>query len=179
MIYMYEAVKRPKENTDMSGIKFVREVQYPDQTEGEVIERLSLKIARLPGVWRIYRSVNKRDEVKSKLELIETLTRQLVLPSSVSNKNPESLWKDILMQPHNKAERLFLLDVDTREETVIAAILNDPRIQVKTLADTPNGFHVICEPFDPRIIEKLAEVSVKKDALLYIKTITVPMIDRR
>lgn len=172
-MYMYEAIKRPKENADMSGLRFIREVGYDRFTEKEIIDRLELKISSTPGIWRIYRSVNKRDERKAKLELAETLIKQLVYPESVSNKDPESLWKDILMQPHNKAERLFLIDLDSNDEALAKKIIYNPAITVHDKIKSPNGFHLICDPFDPRQIEGMPEASVVKDALVYIKTVTV------
>jgi hypothetical protein len=176
-MYVYQAIRRPKENPDIDGIRVIREVGYSRFTEQEIINKLKAKISTIPGVWRIYRSVNTRDEVKSKLELIDTLTRQLVLPNSVSNKDPESLWKDILMQPHNKAERLFLLDIDSKDEFVIKTIFINALINIHQVAETPNGFHMICDPFDPKLIESFQEtVSIKKDALVYIQTITVPIL---
>lgn len=96
-MFVYQAIRRQKENLNIEGPRIIREVQYSRFSEAQIIERLKAKISTTPGVWRIYRSVNKRDEVKSKLEFIVILTRQLVLPQSVSNKDPESLWKDILM----------------------------------------------------------------------------------
>lgn len=176
-MYMYEAIRRQKENSDIEGARIIREVGYPRFTEQEIIERLKAKISIIPGVWRIYRSVNERDEVRSKLELIDTLTRQLVLPDSVSNKDPESLWKDILMQTRNKSQRLFLLDIDTKDGAVVHTIRSNANIVVHQLSHTPNGFHMICDPFNPRLIESLQEVvSIKKDALLYLQTITVPIV---
>jgi hypothetical protein len=174
MIYMYEAIRRPKENSNMDGLRCVRAVKYDNTTEDEVIAQLKLKIASTAGRWRIYRLVNARDPVKAKLELIETLTKQLVYPLSVSDKNPEALWRDILMQPRNKVERLFLIDVNTLDYGCVSQILADARITVQYVTHTPNGYHIVAEPFDPRFIEPLSEfASIKKDALVYITTIDV------
>lgn len=176
-MYVYEAIRRPKENPTIVGPRIIREVCYSHLSEEQVISNLKAKISAIPGVWRIYRSVNKRNETNAKLELINTLIKQLVLPNSVSDKNPESLWKDILMQPHNKAERLFLLDIDTKDEAVFNSVINNPEVVPQKVVATPNGFHIICEPFNPNHIESIADVvSIKRDALLYIQTITVPIM---
>ena len=178
-MYVYEAIRRPKENPTIVGPRILREVGYSSLSEEQVIENLKAKISVIPGVWRIYRSVNKRNEVNSKLEFINALTKQLVAPDSVSQKNPESLWKDILMQPHNKAERLFLLDVDTKDEVVLQALTSNEEIKSHRVVSTPNGFHIVCEPFNPNLLDSLGiayDVSVKRDALLYMQTITVPMM---
>lgn len=51
-----------------------------------------------------------------------------------------------------------------------------PEIAINQIVHTPNGFHIICEPFNPKLVEQLQDVvSIKKDALVYIETITVPI----
>lgn len=175
-MYVYQAIKRTKDNEIIQGPRTIREVFYEDrQTSEEVIDKLKSRIAKFPGAWRIYRSVNRRNPILAKLELIETLTKQLVVPDSVSNKNPESLWKDILMQPRNKAERLFLLDIDTRDYAVCSAAINSVGADcvIHTVVSTPNGYHVVCDPFNPERLSSLADVSIKKDALLFISLLEV------
>ena len=35
------------------------------------------------------------------------------------------------------------------------------------MVKTPNGYHGIVEPFDPRLVENIENVEVKKDAFLF------------
>ena len=175
-MYVYQAIRRTKENPVIEGTRIVREVLYEDiQTEAEILDKLEARICGIPGIWRIYRSVNRRNPVLAKLELIETLTKQLVTPEAVSNKNPESLWKDILMQPKNKASRLFLVDIDTKDYTVCNAVINSvgAEVVVHKVVSTPNGYHVVCDPFNPERISNIANVSIKKDALLFISLLEI------
>lgn len=172
-IYVYQAIRRTKENNEIVGPKAVREVCYEGRTEEDTINKLKLTISQHPGVWRIYRSVNRRDERKAKLELITCLTKQLVYPNQVSPKSPNSLWKDILMQPHNKAERLYLLDIDTKDKTQVLAIMSSSQLCIVTTQETINGFHVVVEPCDPTIFASYDYVEVKKDALLFIEAVEV------
>ena len=167
-MYVYLAIQRSKENANKAPT--FREVHYDHLDKDDVISRLIMKTSDIPGVWRIYRSVNKRDERKTKLELIETLTKQLVFPNSVSNKNPESLWKDLLMQPRNKTERLFLIDVDCMNEApVVFTCLEANQVRIIMKRYTPNGMHIVTEPFDPKIINCFEHVEIKKDGLLFVE----------
>lgn len=109
------------------------------------------------------------------MELVDTLIKQLVTPAAVSDKNPESLWKDILMQPRNKAERLFLLDVDTKDDNILERLNN--YLLVSDLffeaRPTPNGMHYVTEPFNPVVLEEFEDVSLKKDGLLYVESLEI------
>lgn len=172
-MYVYEAIKRTKENSNIEGPRIIREVLYAHQTEEQVITKLKKAITEFPGVWRIYRTVNKRNYDKARLELAHTLFDQLINPEGTSNKNPESLWKDILLQPRNKSERLFLLDIDTKDNSVLLKLLTNPQLIVRYKVETPNGYHLICEPFNPELIQNIEQVEVKKDALVYIETVEI------
>jgi len=179
-VYMYEAIRRAKDNGHCgnpvkNGVH--REIQYPHQTEGEVIERLENRICRTPGIWRIYRSVNSRDTLKAKIDLINILVQQLAAPMSVTKKNPESIWKTALMQPKNRAERKYLVDIDTKDWEMVLQIQEVIAGQwgILETIETPNGYHLITRPFDARLLAIWKDVaSVQKDALYFVKKLEVP-----
>lgn len=173
-MYVYQAIRRRKENKTIEGPRVIRQVDYHDDHRW-VEHRLKKAIQDYPGIWRIYKSVNRRDYNKARLELAHTLINQLVKPEGNSDKNPESLWKDILMKPSNKAERLFLVDVDSTDYDEKKAVQDVLRlVKFHQVTPTPNGQHIITDPFDPRSIEKLFPYAeVKKDALVYVDTVEV------
>jgi len=164
-LYVYQAVRRTKENDNIVGPRIIREVS----SYTNPINILKKATADYPGIWRIYRSVNARNVNKAEVELVKTLVDRINDPSSASNKPIPSLWKTILMQPRNKAERLYLIDIDTVNSEVPAAInrLLDGKVHMST--NTPNGYHLIAEPFDIRLVESIEDVSVLKDGLLFIE----------
>jgi hypothetical protein len=70
------------------------------------------------------------------------------------------------MQPHNKAERKFLLDIDDKDSIdVVKTILEIAKIEILDFIETPNGYHIVTFPFDRRILPKC--VDVKPDALKF------------
>ena len=185
-IHVYCAIKRKKENTPehlSNGPIVMRESDIHEDT----ISLLKESTKKYPGVWRIYKSVNKRDVKKSELELVKTLIDKHT--TSINNIKPvPRLWKTILMQPRNKAERKYLIDIDNVDiidsvkEILTDYITNhnnsDQNKQLMNSFDTiktPNGYHIIIEPFDVRILDHFSEkdCSINKDGLLFIERYTV------
>jgi hypothetical protein len=163
-VHVYFAVKRNKDNKpEHHGHSSVREIC--SDNEPQTIRRLKASITE-PGIWRIYRSVNSRDVKKAELELVKTLIDRMALPLSTSPLPLISLWKTILMQPHNKAEKKFLIDIDS--EDALTPVLSNPVIEIERQVRTPNGYHLVCKPFDVRILEGIQNASIQKDGLLFI-----------
>lgn len=123
------------------------------------------------GTWRIYRSVNKRDLIKGmKMLQVELINRGEEIAYKI-----DQVWKSILMKPECKAERKFLIDIDTRDippQYIKAKYLKDVKIHESN--KTPNGYHMVTDPFDSRgILSDLGEsIEIKRDALLYMNTIS-------
>lgn len=185
-IHVYCAIKRKKENTPeylINGPTVIRESDIHEDT----VSLLKESTKKYPGVWRIYRSVNKRDVKKSELELVKTLIDKHTTRQGDFKPVPR-LWKTILMQPRNRAERKFLIDIDNiaiidTVKEILTNYINDynnngKNKQLMTLFDTiktPNGYHIISEPFDERILSNFSkdDCSINKDGLLFIERYTV------
>ena len=174
-IYIYEAIKRKKENPNNVGERCIREVSY-DVVGKRAIDELKKKTSNDVVIWRIYRTVNSRDARKAQIDLAKTLI-DILSGVNDTKKTVENLWKDILSQPRNKAERKFLVDVDSAcLVNKVSKIIRDcgRGLLLDTVA-TPNGFHLITLPFDPRIMkdslttEEFANVEIKKDALVFVE----------
>ena len=166
-MYVYQAVRRNKENQGNKDREQYWEVAYPDSDHDGVIASMKRRVSHKPGVWRIYRSVNQRDIVKAKLDLLDILTKSLVYEDK---RRVETIWRTVLMQPKNKAERLFLLDIDSTTPDIVAIhkAIGGPEKQ-KDLVFTPNGYHMITEPFNPTAMVPFEYVEIKKDAFLFIE----------
>ena len=169
-IYVYQAIRRTKENSTTSGPRVIREPDVHEDTVGV----LKKAIQGYPGTWRIYRSVNLRDVRKAEIELAKTLIDRAYAPQD-GQKNVLSLWKTILMQPRNKAERLYLVDIDTTDDEKALEIV-DIVVELAghgETVQTPNGWHFLCKPFDVRVLEQFDCASVHKDGLLFVERIEV------
>jgi hypothetical protein len=175
------ALLRKKENKDVTPITFKQiihqkteydpflncEEQYKDD-----FEILKTRIKNIPGIWRIYESVNRRDTEKAQKELII----RLINDNKKYINKIDSLWKTCLMQPKNKSEHYLLIDIDTKEPETLNQIVDVLKKQVKKflIRETINGYHIKTEKFDTRLISTIPLIEIKHDALLFITTITIP-----
>lgn len=76
-----------------------------------------------------------------------------------------------LMQPQSKITGNFIIDVDTKDDTVMNAVdklVADLELEVHTKYATKNGWHLVVEPFNPTLWD-IPETSVKKDPLILLK----------
>ena len=164
--YIYVALRRNKENKLPSRCHKI----VSDGDNAKALKMLLAIVAGQEGVWRIYRSVNKRDLAKARKVLLHDLI-----------ENPENnlagiggLWKSIVMRPESKGERLWLIDIDTKDDVFIADVgrflLDIDRCPIEN-SDTPNGIHLVVKPFDASKFN-FDNVEIKKDALLFLYLVT-------
>ena len=180
--YVYEFMMRKKDNNPeyiVLDTRCIRLVVYQDQDPEPLIEGVKQSLrAQSPkpvGKWRVYRSVNLRDTKKSELELVHKLTERFFDSSFMGGKRLESMWKTTLMQPRNKAERKFLIDIDSKNKDLLEEVVNHPdvKLMAKEIISTPFGYHVIARPFNSLIFNDYPEVEVKKDALQFVEMFEV------
>jgi hypothetical protein len=166
--YIYSAIRRNKDNEGMSGKeKVVRKLIKNIDTDIEILKKITESMGS--GTWRIYRTVNKRDFIKAHKELIHYLI------DNPDKTHIESIWKTILSQPRNKAEKLFLIDIDDGNNESWNSVKHELIARNVGIIDynvTPNGFHFITHGFDVRgFIESFDfDVTIKKDALFFVES---------
>lgn len=144
-VHLYIALRRKKENHDLTS-SCIRQIITNDKLDLEI---LKLKISKRQGIWRIQKTVNKRDCNKAAKilmhKLIDCPEKYLQIPS---------LWKSCLLQPEARGERNFLIDYDVDNENVekVRFFFSDNSILCYASKRTPNGWHFITEPFDKKLI---------------------------
>lgn len=170
---------RNKDNKDLKGfcerkkVFLVREFEpYMGEREEEVDMYKEFERFVQEGVdgemSRLYISVNSRDEKKIQRDLfIELYDKQMDFVSftrklvSIANKDD------------NKASRNYLLDYDkdTTEEEMLkdieeikGNITHGNMLEILLYQKTPNGWHIITNPFDITAIKK-DYITVKKDGM--------------
>lgn len=164
-VYVYEAIRRTKENpTPIEGPKCIRYIDW-DEDEHKAIKTLQNRTQMYPGVWRIYRTVNKRNVHKALNEYIKLLT-DIAMRVNTTDKNPETLWRNVLCNPCNKSERVWLLDYDLPLASV--PHISDPRVTVIEAHKTPNGWALLVEPFNTEEVKLGEKIEIKRDGLLFI-----------
>lgn len=145
--------------------------------EGNPFEQMDQlrKITQLePGVWRIYRTVNKRNFDKAR----ELLMIKLIQDPNDYTDKIGTLWKSIMMKPECKAEKKWLLDIDTKEEAKVTKVfdfLKEKDVKIHRVDETPNGWHLVTDGFDCRELH-LDELEIKKDGLLFMELVNAPKV---
>lgn len=158
---LFLAFARPKDGE--ANRKCIRTI-IRDYEQDLAILEAKLKI--IGGVWRIHKTVNSRDCEKARLWLLHKLIDNPEFAGCV-----DSLWRTALLQPECKATDYFMFDVDTKEENIIADVVNLIRSNIISRVKTPNGWHYITKPFDTREVCKWSCVSLKRDGYIFIKKV--------
>jgi hypothetical protein len=130
---------------------------------------LEAKLKVLGGSWRIHKTVNLRDTEKAKKWLLHKLIETSQFDGCI-----DSLWRTALLQSECKAEKNFLLDIDTKELVkldIIREILSKSKCTILEMRESPNGYHFITTPFDTRNVCKLPYVTLIRDGYIFVKKI--------
>jgi len=186
-VYVYIAIRRvsPNKNENIGlDKKSYRLIRYHNQTEESIVDELGEMIHGQPGLWRVYRTINKRSLKKAYRRMqIEMLEKE----DSVIRK-VNSHWKSILMKPESKCERKILFDFDSDDAKMFDEFMNeiieynrqfDQSDKTEPLlcekVQTPNGFHLITNVFNTfefksfGMSKKFKDiVEIKTDALFYV-----------
>jgi hypothetical protein len=172
-VHVWVALRRRKDNPGMTELchRIVcRDGTFEGRAEGLTIVKELL--VRKDGKWRIYRSAAPRDTVKAQkalmIEIIKEPTRHL---NSISSR-----WKSLLMKPQQASARVWLLDIDNispvTKDRVIEYVKERGSHLITTPRQSPNGWHIVVQPFDNRAFSQLfPDVEIKKDALLFWETV--------
>jgi hypothetical protein len=173
--YMIVAIRRcsPNKNENVGLEKIVRRTvvsaKYGDKDYKEQLKFLEASVSGFPGYWRMYRSVNMRDLEKGR----KMLQIKLIERGEGFEHKIDSEWKSLLMKAENKAERKFLVDIDTDNLMVrhdVIKMLRENSIDILEENQTPNGYHIITNPFNPQLLDedRFKDVELKKDELFFL-----------
>ena len=157
--YVLMAIARRKHNESLSNSEEI--VYRRVLTDGEDISKNYYDLKRLINshsnlTFRLYLSVNARDIMDAYFNFkseMETWTRHIYHGDDGSKKNVERLgskWKSALHNPSTKDDSYFQFDLDdiTEEELRVFKQSLAQETSIEFVRKTPNGYHVISEPFD-------------------------------
>lgn len=159
------AVRRRKENPEGQTRCYRHVMETEDyDTEAKVIKAMINE----PGVWRIYKTINKRSTLKA----MKLMQHKLIDDPDI-NETYISMWKTCLLQTECKAERNVLIDIDTINVAIHSQVLKLLPVLPLEARSTPNGIHYIMPKFDRKTfiddINRLGikDVEVKPDAYVF------------
>lgn len=162
-INMYVAIRRKKENPQLK-VRTIRHIIRNEDRDFEIIKSI-INQQDDGGIWRIYKTINARDTAKAMKEL-----RHRIIEDEFIHEKLETAWKTCLLQEKCKATNYLLIDIDTKDQETFAQVYDKllPGT-IRTLANTPNGVHIVADRQDIREIELIDDVEIKRDALLFIE----------
>lgn len=162
--HIFIALRRKKENRELQELCF-RQIIRDDLLDLEV---LRARIKNIPGIWRIYKTVNKRNvETARKL-----LMKHLIDEPEKFAFRIDSLWKNCLLQKCCKGERNFMIDVDSSNiPSKIVELQASGQLIVDEKIKTPNGWHLICSELDTRLLQGIEDVEIKRDDIKFVEII--------
>ena len=166
-VHLYVAVRRRKDNPNGA-----REICYRELIQDPEIdlERLKCRIKTQPGIWRIHKTVNKRDTSKA----FKLLQHRMIEEPEIAMRLP-TIWKTCLLQTECRAERNILLDIDSPAShlPVVNALMAHSIVPLFSVNTPSGGSHVVCPKFDTRIIEGIEAVTVMRDDVHFVERLEV------
>ena len=191
-VYILVAIARPKEHIDLSyGDRPMFRKIISDESE---IDKQYNKITGITKEYnrnnndkfkfRLYLTVNARDTDRA-LYLYQKHILELQRHASNGHKEShnkikrmDSEWKSMLEKDTNKDDSYFILDFDDASKSELKQLSDEIKtetdIEVLDIIDTPNGFHLITEPFnyaECNTINNYNELSAETDDLLFLSMI--------
>jgi hypothetical protein len=162
--HLYIALRRKKENRDLKEL-CLRQIIRDENLD---LNLLKEKIKGKRGVWRIYKTVNKR-LVNPALKI---MMKMLIDEPDKFSYRIDSLWKNCLLKKECRKDRKFLVDIDNEVmPTEIEKLIDNRKINVEEKIKTPNGWHLICKKLDTRLIRGIKDVGFKRDEIKFVEII--------
>lgn len=181
-VYVLMAIARKKHNFELANSE---EIVYRTVLRNEDhIERkyndLRGQIEQYDHTFRLYLSVNARDTLDAYLRFREEMndwTRDIIHGHDASIEKlgkVDSYWMSQLHKPANKADQYFQFDLDDVTELELDRFINVllEYTDVRLIQETPNGYHVITEPFNhKRLVPPVDYDDLDTDGQLFIEEI--------
>lgn len=181
-VHVFLAIRRNKCNPgqtqkDELCFREVMPATFPVDTEIDFIQQektlKNLKARLEPGSWRIYKTVNTRD-VNKTYKIFQIM---MIEYGESWIYRIDHLWKKCLCKPDARAEKKFLLDIDSTSPDVLREVNNFlilNKIKHGFNQPTPNGYHKVTDAFNIKSwLDKPSCVTILNDGYIFIEEVTV------
>lgn len=190
-VYVLAVMARPRENDVIThgNVPMFREIiSDPDDIERKVRRLRAIGETFTPEeadgddeslVFRMYVSANARDAEKAYHQFqkhLLDLKQKYGQGHEPAMKKMERLdreWESQLQADGNKSDNRFIIDVDDDSRAHFEVVLDllTSETTVVTAVESPNGFHIVTEPFNypGSAVTDMDNVEVKTDSLLFLQ----------
>jgi hypothetical protein len=182
MVYVILGVSRNKLNKETKKEKRITKVI---RKESDIEKLYDSIVSQLIGTsFYIYVSVNARDVKKAAINLNKKIIDVVAGDDMTYLKSLDAKWISELMKESAKFNRgNYMIDLDKDEslsENESLYSWDNPyemddnlfKIGIDVIKErkTPNGYHIVCKPFDVRLIEIYRDASIKKDEVIFVNS---------
>jgi hypothetical protein len=170
--YFLQILKRRKDNPDMK--KDVSVIDNFFIYQREDLDKLQDKIIKLcdSNNARACIRLNVRDAEKIALQTLK-ITTDCILNKDY--KGVKSAYLSACGQYASDKNKKWIVDIDTKDDSIIVEVINHllsiPNMLIYAKVPTKNGFHILVNPFNPKIFsDKYPTIDLHKDnpTILYI-----------
>lgn len=176
-VYVLMALARSSENEEVTATNqpCIRKIVEDEEEFEEKIEQLERAVSESDTKYRLYMTVNARSVTDAFFQLRDEYDMYLAQILKGNNdikrqlKRVDHNWKSVLMTPPTRAEKFFLVDLDDPSEEVKEALMDALEEETELLLynESPNGHHIVCEPFNYTEFEFDADYEIKTDDMIF------------
>jgi len=157
--YVLIAIARKAHNDDLTNageIVHRRIVTGRQDVQSTTREVHTLAEADKKHTYRYYLTVNARDLEQAFGNFLQEQTKWLTDavrgddPSRGKMRNVAGEWKSEVHRPRNKCDSYFQFDLDSDRQTDLDTLASSlgGETTVRNIVETPNGWHILTEPFE-------------------------------
>ncbi|WP_435345355.1 hypothetical protein [Haloarchaeobius sp. HRN-SO-5] len=177
-VYMLVALARSKENDDVDGDapSAIRKVVRDPDDVAPAVEELDHAVSRFDATFRLYLTANARDTTSAlfalRRDMDDWLAARLNGSEDVLRKfgRVDSEFRSVLQSDGCRDESNFLFDLDGATAADADALADElaAHTTVRLRRSTPNGFHLVTDPFDYHALSTDVEYELQTDGLVFV-----------
>ena len=178
-VYLLLALARSKENDEVDGPSAISKIVREAGDLEPAVAELDHAASRFDATYRLYLTVNARNTQRALFALRRSmddwLEARLNGSTDVLRKfaRIDGEFKSTLQSDGCRDETHFLFDLDdatATEADVLESELRE-RTTVRLRRRTPNGFHLVTDPFDYTTFDTAVEYELKTDGLVFVASL--------
>jgi len=177
-VYLLVALARAKENegTTSNAAPAIRKIVEDEAGIARKAAELEHAASRFDERFRLYLTANARDALKATFELRQSMDDWLEgrihgdEGVRAKFKRVDSEFKSTLQSDTCRDETNFVFDLDDASATDCETLRADvsEHTEVLLVRETPNGHHVVTEPFDYNELSTEVEYELKTDGMVFV-----------
>lgn len=177
-VYVLMAIARSKENEEHSSNTepTMREVVRNEEELAQKINQLEHAAGGFGDRFRLYISANARDVMKASFKLRNEMDKWLEMRLNSNEgvkkkfKKIDSEFKSVLQKNECRDDSKFIFDLDDAGIDDFQELRDDIEnfTSIELTRETPNGFHIVAEPFNYNEMKTGTEYELKKDGMVFL-----------